>query len=436
MGTGRDENSTLFGRIEADKLWKERYANRTLTLAEDEGGYVWILVQDLRAFAPRWPSDDLLARAHHGRLGRADDTRRIFIEGETAFQRLSSGGDTEALKLADWLARVVLRKTRKLRPEHQWQPPRLSPAADRERDAADGPQWRDWWRINRWPIAQGRYGLRKTLLAGIAVPVVCALALSGLASWGSRDDRVLDLTVWLATAVAAWLVLWMAAWLIGSARAGARRVVEGLAAWRAGLGVLVNCAAAATLGWIALSSAGLFAQVWWHQVVHRLPPARIELKVRPGKPLELHVNGPIGRGSARALRRELKLNPGAGRVVLHSPGGLVIEGLAMGRAVADARVDTAVRDVCASSCTLVFVAGQDRLVGGRARVGFHRSSSPVASQLAMTSDTDRRMAQWYLARGVDQAFVHQALQVPPHDLWAPGSDVLRAAGVATAMLAD
>jgi hypothetical protein len=60
-------------------------------------------------------------------------------------------------------------------------------------------------------------------------------------------------------------------------------------------------------------------------------------------------------------------------VVLHSPGGLVIEGLNIGIAVRRHRYTTVVPDdaMCASICGMIWLAGQPRLLGPNSKIGFH-----------------------------------------------------------------
>ena len=60
-------------------------------------------------------------------------------------------------------------------------------------------------------------------------------------------------------------------------------------------------------------------------------------------------------------------------VVLHSPGGLVNEGLNIGIAVRRNRYTTAMPNdaMCASICGMIWLAGQPRLLGPNSKIGFH-----------------------------------------------------------------
>ncbi|HEX6792284.1 MAG TPA: hypothetical protein VF304_00415 [Casimicrobiaceae bacterium] len=62
-------------------------------------------------------------------------------------------------------------------------------------------------------------------------------------------------------------------------------------------------------------------------------------------------------------------------LMLESPGGLLSEGIELGREVSDRGLRTVTRYECASACALVFLAGRERvLVGSRARIGFHQAA--------------------------------------------------------------
>lgn len=71
------------------------------------------------------------------------------------------------------------------------------------------------------------------------------------------------------------------------------------------------------------------------------------------------------------------LNGAAGkakRVWLHSPGGVLGDALAMGRAIRKAKLNTVVPEnaYCASSCPLVFAGGVERDAGKRSWIGVHQ----------------------------------------------------------------
>lgn len=87
----------------------------------------------------------------------------------------------------------------------------------------------------------------------------------------------------------------------------------------------------------------------------------------------IRVTGEFHAGDDRKLKRALLESDGTVVVEFESPGGSLIAGLGMGRALWLHGATTAVQDgaVCASACGLAWLGGERRLMGSGARVGFH-----------------------------------------------------------------
>lgn len=85
------------------------------------------------------------------------------------------------------------------------------------------------------------------------------------------------------------------------------------------------------------------------------------------------VTGEFRQGDDRKLVRALLETEGTAIVQFDSPGGSLIAGLAMGRAIRLNGATTLVPDgaTCASACGLAWLGGVRRAVGDGARVGFH-----------------------------------------------------------------
>ena len=63
-------------------------------------------------------------------------------------------------------------------------------------------------------------------------------------------------------------------------------------------------------------------------------------------------------------------------LLLESPGGELLDGIALGREAHFGKFRTITRYECASACSLIFLAGADRvLIGTRAKIGFHQVAS-------------------------------------------------------------
>lgn len=91
----------------------------------------------------------------------------------------------------------------------------------------------------------------------------------------------------------------------------------------------------------------------------------------------LAVVGGIKYGLAGQVDLLLKAAPNVVGLLLDSPGGRLAEAIKVSDLVRGRSLDTFVSDECSSACTLVFVAGRNRLVGQYGRLGFHGSYFPA-----------------------------------------------------------
>lgn len=93
-------------------------------------------------------------------------------------------------------------------------------------------------------------------------------------------------------------------------------------------------------------------------------------------------------------------------LVLESPGGTVVDALALAKDVRSGRFRTVTRYDCASACSLIFTAGIERvLVGSRARIGFHEAATIDKSNERHCSDgfdlLIRRHLMWVIPEHAD-----------------------------------
>jgi hypothetical protein len=88
-------------------------------------------------------------------------------------------------------------------------------------------------------------------------------------------------------------------------------------------------------------------------------------------------------------------------VMLESPGGLVHDGLVLGRQIRVAGFRTITRYACESACSLIFMGGVERvLAGSRAKIGLHQPSVLVnggKERRCLTSDDVSRELRRYFA---------------------------------------
>jgi hypothetical protein len=115
-------------------------------------------------------------------------------------------------------------------------------------------------------------------------------------------------------------------------------------------------------------------------------------------------------------------------VVLESPGGRLYEAHQIAGKVKARGLQTRAAGDCASACTLVFMAGQQRSVAPQARLGFHRASVPWHNPLHDSLANDRLQAL-YEEAGLPRPFIRQVLQTPASDMWFPPFIELMGAGI-------
>lgn len=118
------------------------------------------------------------------------------------------------------------------------------------------------------------------------------------------------------------------------------------------------------------------------------------------------LRGKIGFGSYKALESMLRSNTKLTLIQVESPGGYVIEGLAMAKLIQRMKLDTVSLERCASACTLLLAAGEKRYVGPNAKVGFHRSGVLGQAPSSSWTSTEYELADYYPSRGAIEAFIN------------------------------
>jgi ATP-dependent protease ClpP protease subunit len=98
-----------------------------------------------------------------------------------------------------------------------------------------------------------------------------------------------------------------------------------------------------------------------------------------------------------AIAESAKLGCGESWLLLESPGGAIDDGIRVAREVRFKGLRTITRAECASACSLIFVAGTERvLAGSRARIGLHQPAT------ARDYDKSRRCASGSDSNGVSE----------------------------------
>lgn len=139
----------------------------------------------------------------------------------------------------------------------------------------------------------------------------------------------------------------------------------------------------------------------------------------------LQVSGRIAAGDAARLADALDAAAPPLLVTLHSPGGVMAEGLEMGRLLREAEAVTEVPEggACLSACPLAFAGGAERRVSGDAWLGLHQSyfdqSSILPAFLAVEQIQygEAQVLRHLDAMGIDPMTMVHALETPPKEIY-------------------
>jgi len=212
------------------------------------------------------------------------------------------------------------------------------------------------------------------------------------------------------------VVVW--AWGAGGTWASATRHVGrgGKSVWATLAKIAIVIGAISIYGQYS-SQSKLFEEHWRVAWGAQMGPAYSIRLTADGR--SVLVKGGINDGLSQELDKILTQGPGIVTVVLNSEGGWVREGVLMAKTIAKHGVNTYVEEVCASACTIAFLAGKDRAVGPQGKIGFHAFS-------AVGSDTSTRMDQnnvdqVYTNSGIGHDFIRRVKETPATGMWYPTS---------------
>ncbi len=149
--------------------------------------------------------------------------------------------------------------------------------------------------------------------------------------------------------------------------------------------------------------------------------------------------GPVTAQATASLGEALAAAPAATLIRLQSGGGLVGEGRRMASLIRARHLATEAVGTCASACTLMFMAGEERRLAPGAQLGFHSYRSPTATPLQLLQEeaTDENT---FRAAGVPTSFIQHTFATPPSGIWFPtlaelvGANILTGAPVPTPAL--
>ena len=151
------------------------------------------------------------------------------------------------------------------------------------------------------------------------------------------------------------------------------------------------------------------------------PLSLVPFRFDPAHPAVIELNGEITSGSALAFRRTLLAAPDARILVLNSPGGSVTAGLLIADDVHTRKLATVIPagSTCASACSYIFLAGNERQADGRLGVHQMWAEQPdlEAAQMSIADviDTLNRF-------GTPIGVVTIMFRTPPDDMYYFSAD--------------
>lgn len=147
---------------------------------------------------------------------------------------------------------------------------------------------------------------------------------------------------------------------------------------------------------------------------------------------QLRLTGTFDLGSAARFASEIEARGEyIGTVVLDSPGGSVVDALAIGSLIHEKGLDTKVvaGSLCASSCPIVFGSGVERRASQEAAIGVHQIYASAlsgeqqnalrvaGSAMADAQSTTAQIINHLTRAGVDPAMWLHALETPPDRMY-------------------
>lgn len=145
---------------------------------------------------------------------------------------------------------------------------------------------------------------------------------------------------------------------------------------------------------------------------------------------ELELFGGIEVGSEKQLEAQLEAHPNVKLLHLHSIGGRMLGAIRMAAIVKQRKLDTYVKERCASACTVVYLAGENRLIGENGELAFHAAGMGGTS-MHNNETLGSSLKTEYINAGVPNWFLKKVLATPNDDLWIPDHNKLRKAKIIT-----
>lgn len=458
-------------RTQQFKTWPARYKAWHIDVYESERFQNWLTVSDVRRVVPSLRKDAVLQKEYLTGVEQLDKSKRLFFNEQALTAELKRNRGQDALMFLAWFEKTVVYPAKRKRegipalliavkkPAYDEKGLEVSPVDDAHlhipaRRPIDTEKFSSKMKVTSRPVVskplslrqrmlspilriwRGQMDLKATFFAGGLLAVMFGFAIDWfIGSVGNTDNYQGDflLREWLIVTAILVSTLGPIWWCVGLMRCALRYQREhrsGIRAFMAFIGgasIMLNSTAA------TLSTSGEWLQGWFDDITNKNSVVEVTHDPILGR---LVLRGEIGFGSFKALQRALAIKPKLALIQVESPGGYVIEGMAMAKLIQDSGLDTVSMEKCASACTLLLAAGQERYLGPSTRIGFHRSGFFGMAPSSGWTATEYRIADYYRARGASQDFIKLALDTPSNRIWVPDHGAMFEAGYASKMWSE
>lgn len=175
---------------------------------------------------------------------------------------------------------------------------------------------------------------------------------------------------------------------------------------------------------LTLRSAASAQELWELMNGHDPLGSSADIEEHNGK---LKLRGTITSETANLFERKLRVSR-VRSVVLNSSGGRILAAHRIASLIRKKGLNTEVDGTCASACTLIFLAGSDRFLWPRSRLGFHQATMAGNSRSDDYLSSESLRAE-FRAAGISESFVHKAFSTKSNEIWYPTNNELREAGL-------
>ncbi|TDF41709.1 hypothetical protein EYS14_02335 [Alteromonadaceae bacterium M269] len=151
-----------------------------------------------------------------------------------------------------------------------------------------------------------------------------------------------------------------------------------------------------------------------------LPPHSIRLM---NDATEIEVQGGLEFGLTEELSGYLNHNSNIKIIHLNSLGGRLAEAVSLASLIKAYDLKTYVKTQCLSACPIAFLAGQERLLGDKAELGFHSASFGGVSG-SETKELNERLITELKKAGIPKSFIKKITSTSADDIWTPSHEEL------------